>query len=146
MTSSYLFDSYALLSFFQEKEGAEAVAEIMGRAREQSSDLLICVITLGEIIYLTKRLFGDIKKIEILGRIDQLGFKILPVSDSLVIEAAELKAEHSISYADSFALACALEHSAILVTGDSDFEKVAHLIDIHWISQIRSEEVLVQLF
>ena len=146
MTSSYLFDSYALLSFFQERTGAEIVAEILGKAQEQSLDLLICVINLGETIYLTKRRFGDDKKIEILGRIDQLGFKIIQISDSLVFKAAELKAEHTISYADSFALACALEQSAILVTGDPDFEKVAHLIDIHWISQVHSESVLVELF
>ena len=80
MTSSYLLDSYALLSFFQERAGAEVVAEILGRTQEQSLDLLICVINLGETIYLTKRRFGDDKKIEILGRIDQLGFKIIQIN------------------------------------------------------------------
>jgi len=133
MTSSYLFDSHALLSFFQEEKGAENVAEIIGNAQKQRLDRLICVINLGEIIYLTKRRFGDNKKIELLGRIGQLGFKILPAEDSLVYKAAELKADYPISYADCFALACAQDHLAILVTGDPDFEKVAHLIEIHWI-------------
>jgi len=45
-----------------------------------------------------------------LGRVHQLGFKILPVPESLVYNAAELKAEYPISYADCFALACTLEH------------------------------------
>ncbi|MCG2777324.1 MAG: type II toxin-antitoxin system VapC family toxin [Desulfobacterales bacterium] len=133
MTSRYLFDSHALLAFFQEEEGTEVVAKILRRALKQRLDRLICVINLGEIIYMTKRRFGDNKKVEILGRVHQLGFKILPAPEALVYKAAELKADYPISYADCFALACALEQSAILVTGDPEFKKVAHLINIQWI-------------
>ena len=133
MTSRYLFDSHALLAFFQEEKGTEVVAKILRRALKQRLDRLICVINLGEIIYITKRRFGDNKKVEILGRVHQLGFKILPAPEALVYKAAELKADYPISYADCFALACALEQSAILVTGDPDFKKVAHLINIQWI-------------
>jgi len=133
MTSRYLFDSHALLAFFQEEKGTEVVAKILRRALKQRLDRLICVINLGEIIYMTKRRFGDNKKVEILGRVHQLGFKILPAPEALVYKAAELKADYPISYADCFALACALEQSAILVTGDPEFKKVAHLINIQWI-------------
>ena len=130
MTSRYLFDSHALLAFFQEEKGTEVVAKILRRALKQRLDRLICVINLGEIIYMTKRRFGDNKKVEILGRVHQLGFKILPAPEALVYKAAELKADYPISYADCFALACVLEQSAILVTGDPEFKKVAHLINI----------------
>jgi len=133
MTSRYLFDSHALLAFFQEEKGTEVVAKILRRALKQRLDRLISVINLGEIIYMTKRGFGDNKKVEILGRVHQLGFKILPAPEALVYKAAELKADYPISYADCFALACALEQSAILVTGDPEFKKVAHLINIQWI-------------
>ena len=133
MTSRYLFDSHALLAFFQEEKGTEVVAQILRRALKQRLDRLLCVINLGEIIYMTKRRFGDNKKVEILGRVHQLGFKILPALEALVYKAAELKADYPISYADCFALACALEQSAILVTGDPEFKKVAHLINIQWI-------------
>ena len=133
MISKYLFDSHALLAFFQKEKGSEIVARILRKALKQRLDRLICVINLGEIIYMTKRRFGDNKKVEILGRLFQLGFRVLPVPEPLVFKAAELKAEYPISYADCFALACALEHSAILVTGDPDFKKVAHLASIRWI-------------
>ncbi len=133
MTSRYLFDSHALLAFFQEEKGTEVVAKILRRALKQRLDRLICVINLGEIIYMTKRRFGDNKKVEILGRVHQLGFKILPAPEALVYKAAELKADYPISYADCFALACALEQSAILITGDPEFKKVSHLINIQWI-------------
>jgi predicted nucleic acid-binding protein len=133
MTSPYLFDSHALLAFFQNEEGAEIVAEILQRSMQKGLDRLICVINLGEIIYVTKRHFGDSKKLEVLARVHQLGLKVLPVPENLVFKAAEIKAQYPISYADCFTLACAIEHSARVVTGDPDFKKIAHLVSIDWI-------------
>jgi predicted nucleic acid-binding protein len=133
MTSPYLFDSHALLAFFQNEEGAEIVAEILQRAMEKGLDRLICVINLGEIIYVTKRRFGDSKKLEVLARVHQLGLKVLSVPENLVFKAAEIKAQYPISYANCFVLACAMEHSARVVTGDPDFKKIAHLVSIDWI-------------
>lgn len=133
MTTGYLFDSHALLAFFQKEEGSEIVAKILRKSAKQLLDKLISVINLGEIVYMTKRRFGNNKKVEILGRVHQLGFNILPAPDSLVYKAAELKAEYPISYADCFALSCALEHSATLVTGDPEFKRVEHLVHIAWI-------------
>ena len=133
MTSKYLFDSHALLVFFQKEKGSDVVAGILRNALKQRLDRLICVINLGEIIDMIKKRFGDNIKMEILGRVYQLGFKVLPVPEKLVFNAAELKADYPVSNADCFALACALEHSAILVTGDPEFKKVSHLVNIQWI-------------
>ena len=133
MTPPYLFDSHALLAFFQNEQGAEIVAEILQGAVKKGLDRFICVINLGEIIYITKRRFGDSKKLEVLARVHKLGLQVLPVPQNLVFKAAEIKAQYPISYADCFALACAMEHSARIVTGDPDFKKIAHLVSIDWI-------------
>ena len=132
--SGYLFDSHALLAFFQNEPGAEIVAKIMRSSMEQDLDRLICMINAGEILYLTKRRFGDAKKLEILSRIHQLGFKLLSVTDAIVFQAAEYKAQYAMSYADCFALACAINHAAVLVTGDPEFKIVEHLVKITWIA------------
>jgi ribonuclease VapC len=133
MKSGFLFDSHALLAFFQKETGAKIVYDILEKSRRQQMDRLICVINLGEIIYVTKKHFGDKKKLEILGRIHQLSFKVLPVPDSIVYQAAEIKAEYPLSYADCFAAACAIEHDATIVTGDHEFKNVEHLVNIEWI-------------
>lgn len=130
MNSGYLFDSHALLAFFQNESGAEIVYEILQKSRKEHIDRLVCVINLGEIIYITKRMFGDQKKIELLGRIHQLGFKVLSVPDTLVYQATEIKAEYPISYVDCFVIACAQEHNATIVTGDSEYKNVEHLVKI----------------
>ncbi len=133
MKSGYLFDSHALLVFFQNEKGAKVVCDILKKSREQNIDRLICVINLGEIIYLTKKRFSDSRKLEILGRIHQLEFKVLPVSNALVYQAAEIKADYPLSYADCFVVACAVEHNATIVTGDPEFKNVEHLVNIEWI-------------
>lgn len=132
---TYVFDSHALLAFFQGEPDAETVEKILRQSPAESSNVFISLINLGEIIYLAKRRFGDEKKIELLSRIYQLGFKIIPVSDALVFQAAELKAQYALSYADCFALACAINHSAVLVTGDPEFKSVEHLVSIKWIKK-----------
>lgn len=133
MTERYLFDSHALLAFFQNEAGAKTVAKILDRGIGEGSVHLMCAINLGEILYITKRRYGEVKKMEVLSRVHQLGIQILPVPDALVFEAAEIKADYPISYADCFALACAVRHSAAIVTGDPDFKKAAHLAEIIFI-------------
>ncbi len=132
MRQRYLFDSHALLAFFQKEDGAEVVAQILRKAISQGQDRLICIINLGEILYLTKRRFGDEKKLQVLAKIHQLGIQTLSVPDSIVFQAAEIKASYPISYADCFALSCAVNESAILVTGDPEFKQVSHMAEILW--------------
>ncbi|MCX5909876.1 MAG: PIN domain-containing protein [Deltaproteobacteria bacterium] len=50
-----------------------------------------------------------------------------------MFQAAEYKAQFSISYADCFALASAVEQKAAIVTGDPDLKKVEHVAEILWV-------------
>ena len=131
---SLIFDSHALLKFFQKEKGYEKVVHLLEKIRKTGAVKYINAINLGEIIYSTKKEFGDQKKLEVLANIERLNFTILPISTNLIFQAAEYKAQYAISYADCFALASAVEHKAILVTGDPEFKKVSHLVDIVWIS------------
>ncbi|MCR4321524.1 MAG: PIN domain-containing protein [Candidatus Brocadiaceae bacterium] len=54
-------------------------------------------------------------------------------SNNLIFHAAEYKAQYSISYADCFILASAIAYKAVIVTGDPEFKKVEHLVNITWI-------------
>ena len=130
----FIFDSHALLKFFQKEKGYEKVVHLLEEIRKTGATKYINAINLGEIIYSTKKEFGDQKKLEVLANIERLNFTILPIPNNLIFQAAEYKAQYAISYADSFALASAVEHKATLVTGDPEFKKVEHLVDIVWIS------------
>lgn len=127
-----LFDSHALLTYFQKEAGHEQVARLLATARGSAAPVLLTAINLGEMIYITKRTFGDQKKIEMLAHVERLGFTILPATNTIVYRAAEHKAEYSISFADCVALASAIEHQAAIITGDPEFKKVQHLVDVLW--------------
>jgi PIN domain nuclease of toxin-antitoxin system len=64
MKSEILFDSHALLAFFQNEDGAEVVYNILQKSKEKRMDRLICIINLGEIIYMTKNVSGIEKKLK----------------------------------------------------------------------------------
>ena len=129
----FIFASHALLKFFQKEKGYEKVVHLLEEIKKAGATKYINAVNLGEIIYSTKREFGDQKKLEVLANIERLNFTILTVSNNLIFQAAEYKAQYSISYADCFVLASAIEHKAIIVTGDPEFKKVEHLADIIWV-------------
>ena len=126
----FIFDSHALLKLFQKEKGYEKVVHLLEEIKKTRGTKYINAINLGEIIYSTKREFGDQKKIEALANIERLNFTILPIPNTLIFQAAEYKAQYSISYADCFTLASAIEHKATIVTGDPEFKKVEHIISI----------------
>jgi len=128
----FVFDSHALLKFFQKEKGYEKVLHLLEEMKKTGATKYINAINLGEIIYMTKREFGDQKKLEVLANMERLEFRVLPVPNQLIFQAAEYKAQFPISYADCFALASAMEHQAAIVTGDPDFKKVQHLVEILW--------------
>ncbi|MBI3584479.1 MAG: type II toxin-antitoxin system VapC family toxin [Nitrospinae bacterium] len=129
----FIFDSYALLKLFQKEKGYEKIAHLLEDIKKAGVTKYINAINVGEIIYSTKREFGNQKKIEVLANIERLNFIILSASNNLIFQAAEYKAQYSISYADCFVLASAIEYKAIVVTGDPEFKKVEQLVEIFWI-------------
>jgi predicted nucleic acid-binding protein len=129
----FIFDSFALLKLFQKEKGFEKIVRLLESIRKDEAVKYLNAMNLGEIIYSIKREFGDQKKIEVLAGIERLDFTILPVPNALIFQAAEFKAQYSISYADCFMLASALQNKAVIVTGDPEFKKVAHLGEIFWV-------------
>lgn len=129
----FVFDSCALLILFQQEEGFEKVVRLLEQNRRGQVTNYLNAINLGEIIYVTKREFGDQKKVEVLAGIERLGITVLPVPNKLIFQAAEFKAQFGIPYADCFVLASAVEHQAVIVTCDADFKKVQHFADIVWV-------------
>ena len=129
----FIFDSHALLKLFQKEKGYEKIIRLLEEILKGGTKKYLNAINLGEIIYSTKREFGDQKKVEVLANIERLSFTILPVPNNLIFQAAEYKAQYGISYADCFALASAIEYKAMIVTGDPEFKKVEHLVDIVWV-------------
>ncbi|MBC8019298.1 MAG: type II toxin-antitoxin system VapC family toxin [Verrucomicrobia bacterium] len=131
--NNYLLDSFALLRFFQNEPGNEPVKAILESTQNGAACAMLNVINMGEIIYTVQRRFGQKSKLDVVMNIGRLGIVILPATNDVVFRAAELKARFAMSYADTFAVASAMEHDATLVTGDPEFRQVEKLVKIFWI-------------
>jgi ribonuclease VapC len=130
---SVTFDSHAILKFAQDEAGADRVEERLRAAEEARVRACVNEINLGEVYYITMRRLGVESARRFLEQFSTLAVERIAASWQIIESAAELKARHALSYADCFAAATALRHGASLVTGDTEFKKVEHLVPIEWI-------------
>ena len=61
----FIFDSYALLKFFQKEKGYEKVVHLLEEIKKAGATKYINAVNLGEIIY-SQEEFGDQKKLKFL--------------------------------------------------------------------------------
>jgi len=90
-------------------------------------------INLGEVWYLLARRNSPDYASEQLSELAQIGIQRLDIDWPMVLQAAEYKSRHKISYADVFAAALAKRQDAELVTGDREFRALEGEIKIHWL-------------
>ena len=129
----YVFDSFALLSYLQGETGVERVQTLLQDAEKERCQIYICIINLGEILYIVEREKGLAKAHETLAAIQQLPIEVFPVENHTVLDAAHIKANHALSYADAFAVVCAQQLDAIVLTGDQEFKSVEQVIRVEWL-------------
>ena len=114
-------DSWALLAFLRgEGQAGRSMRRYLRRARGGSLRLLLNLVNLGEVYYRIARIGGKEKADEALELIRGLPIDFFPVREKLVLEAARLKSEHPMSYADAFAVATAQLSNGPVITGDPE--------------------------
>ena len=128
-----VLDSFAVLAYLQNEAGAQQVEELFLNAQAGEIKLLINRINLGEVFYLSARRKGLEFAQQILKEFSLLPVEIISPSDDLIDRAAQLKAQHPISYADGFVAATAFEFQAEIISGDKDFQRLETLLKIIWL-------------
>jgi ribonuclease VapC len=129
-----IFDSFALLCFFHKEPGWEKVKTLLSDLSRTGEKALLSRINWGEFYYILQRRVGRDKTEEALSLLDQLSIDIISVDDPLVREAAEIKAEHPIAYADAFCAALAQRHQGRILTGDPEFKTIEKVVDVQWLT------------
>jgi len=129
----FVLDSFALLSYFQAEPGGEQVRQILKKALLGDALVFVSVISLGEVYYIIARKRGKNTAREIIQDIESLPVNVLDADFERVIRAAEVKADHPMSYADAFVAAAAMEFSATIVSGDPEFKTVEANTSVLWI-------------
>jgi predicted nucleic acid-binding protein len=129
----YVLDASALMTFFEDRPGADRVQELLVRAAAAKRPMLMSVVNWGEVYYSVWRAHGEGAAEVKLHDIAQLPVVVVEAASELTKLAASLKARHNLPYVDCFAGALAHARKATLVTSDKDFERVAGSLKIFWI-------------
>jgi ribonuclease VapC len=127
-----VFDSFAILAWLREEPHAGFVDLLLHKIRTGGDEGGISIINLGEIYYTVARREGARKAEMTVSALTEFDWTIYPATEALVFSAARFKARFRISYADAFALACAQEQQADLVSGDPELLAAAHGVPILW--------------
>ena len=128
-----LFDAHPILKWVQKERGYQKVKSLLIDCRNQSALGYINQINLGEVYYKTIRAVGLQEAKNFLENFFRLPITTVLPDSELIWKASEIKAEHSISYADCFAAATALRYDAAILTGDPEFKKIESLVSIEWL-------------
>jgi predicted nucleic acid-binding protein len=132
----YVLDSYAILAYYWDEDGAGRVEEILtgkGHTRWMS------VINLGEVYYKAARRVdiasSDDVADDVLRRMLRLPVEFVDATAELTLDAARIKAKYRVAYADSFAAALAKNLNARVVTGDEEFGQLERdgIVPIEWL-------------
>ena len=132
---AYALDSFALLAYLNDEAGKERVMEILILAQKGKCSALLCTINFGEILYIVERRRGLVKAQQVQALIENLPIKSIEATRDLVFDAAHIKANRAISYADAFVVAMAVRDKAIIVTGDPEFENVEQMATVEWLAK-----------
>ena len=130
----YVLDSYAMIAYFEDEPGADRVALVLKQLIKGKAKGFMSVVNWGEVYYNTMREQGVSEAEKVILQLDKFPIQIVDVNKELAYEAAKLKGEFRIAYADCFAAALSVKLGAAIVTGDPDFKKLQERISIQWIN------------
>jgi len=133
LAAVYILDSFALLAYLEDEPGAIVVQAKLQAAAQQTIQLYLSTLNLGELLYIIERERGLPVAQRTLAQLQQLPVQLVEASLARILAAAHIKAHTPISYADAFVVAAAQEFQATILTGDPEFAKLTIPIAIEWL-------------
>ncbi len=128
-----VLDSFALIAYFRDESGAEAVEQMLVSASKRDSPLHMSDVNYAEVKYSIVKKDGVAAWAEAAKVLEGLPIEFHSTSRALADIAADFKARFKLSLADAFAAALAKEKKAELVTGDPEFKPLEQEVKIHWL-------------
>ena len=130
---TYVLDASALLAFLQRTPSAYKVNDLLKEALQERAKVLMSALNYGEVYGKILRDSGPEQALMAIQAVGPLPIEMLDVTPQRACQAADVKVNHKLYYADSFAAALAIEHKARLVTSDSDFRKLGRSFPVVWL-------------
>lgn len=121
----YVLDANAVLRYLGVGDGlgGDKVRGLFEQAERNQARLSMSAINQGEVLYILLKRVGEERALHYIHALRH-AVTMIDANATRTIEAATLKHQYKLGYADSFAAALALESRATLVSADPEFEKV----------------------
>lgn len=121
----YVLDASAVIRYFGvgDAQGGEKVRGLFEQAERSQARLFMSVINMGEVLYVLLKHVGEQRAFHYVQALRH-AVTMVDADANKTIEAATLKRQYKLGYADSFAASLALASKATLVSADRSFEKL----------------------
>jgi predicted nucleic acid-binding protein len=123
----HVLDANALYRFLTGGPGADLVSRLFRESRDAEQPLRMSVVNWGEVYYTIARAQGFTETDKIMERVKLLPLTILDADEFATTQAARLKADHGLHYADCFAAAMAGTGNVLVTSDVKDFKKIPGL-------------------
>jgi len=127
---NYVLDTSALITFREDEAGADSVEEVLRKAQAKKARVYVSFISIMEVFYCSWRAEGKGAAHRTFLELKMLPFQRVDVNDSILFLAGEIKATCSLSLADSWIAATAIDREALLVHKDSEFEQLKDRVSL----------------
>jgi ribonuclease VapC len=125
-TDSYVFDTSALLTLWNDEEGADAVEHML----RSNAHVYVSFMSYMESRYRLWKNAGKAESEEFSRYLDLLPVNRINITDSIFEKAIEIKATNSLSVCDSWIIATAIATNSIIVHKDPEFEQAKTIVKL----------------
>lgn len=130
---AYVLDTWAVIAFLEDEPSGVQVEDLIATAHEEQIPIYMSVINVGEVWYTIAREVSEEEANASVKVLHDLRIQFEDVDWTLTQEAARIKSQNKMSYADCYAAALAKVKKADLVTGDNEFKPLDSEIKISWV-------------
>jgi len=124
-TDSYVFDTSALLTLWNDEEGADTVEHLL----RSDSPIYISFMSCMEGRYRIWKSAGRTESEEFSKYLDLLPLRRIDITEKIFEKAIEIKATYPLSVCDSWIIATAISNNSILLHKDPEFEQVKKIVN-----------------
>ncbi|MBV6393990.1 MAG: tRNA(fMet)-specific endonuclease VapC [Anaerolineales bacterium] len=122
----YLLDTSALLALIEAESGADRVREIFTRKQ-----VILPWTVLMEVYYISFQERGQQEAETRFAMLRHSSAEVIwEMSEAITLMAAKIKAENRISFADAVISALAIQHNAVLVHKDPEYEQLVGQVEM----------------
>jgi len=126
----YVLDSSAVLSFLEERPGAEEVESLLAKATGPGHSVLMSIVTWGELDAVIRRERGGAAARAKIEAVQQLPIEPVEFDADLAALAAELSGQYRVSYLTAVSAATAKARKAVLITSEKEAANLSDQVKV----------------